>query len=196
MQKVYLNGAISSFGSYFEVDCKNTRDVIRLLSCQLSGFREHLLDAAEAGIGYEIIKGSKVLTEAEHLMLGLSDEDLIITEVPVGSKGGFSKIILAIVLVAVAVYMPIAGAPLLGAEGMAGFAGQLMVSVAVSLAISGITELLTSSPEVDSSIDGEEGYLFNGPTNTLKYGQAIPVAYGEIRVGGSPINSYYQGSPI
>jgi len=202
MQKVYLNGSIADkFGSFYEVNCRSVKDIFKLFSCQLDGFRQYMVDAAEAGVGFEIIKGSKVLTEENHLLLGLEDEDIIITEIPAGAKGAV-KIILAIVIIVVAFYTGPAGWGAAGSfmaqGGAVGFGAQLAVSLAVSLAISGITELLMSPPEVDGTdyANESDGYLFNGPTNNIKYGQAIPIAYGELRIGGAPISSYYQGSPI
>lgn len=202
MQKVYLNGNISTFGSYFEVSCKNTNDIFKLLACQLDGFRQYLIDAAEAGIDFEIVRGDKVITEAEHLLLSLSDEDIIITEVPSGSKGAV-KIIAAAVILVVMFYTGPAGGSLFssmtgaGASAFSQIAAQMIVGLALNLAISGITELLMSPPEVDgtSGLD-DDGYLFDGPTNSLKYGQAIPVAYGELLIGGAPVSSYYQGVPL
>ena len=54
MQKVKLIGEISKFGSTWETECANIRDIFKLIECQTPGFRQHLLDAADAGIGYEI----------------------------------------------------------------------------------------------------------------------------------------------
>ncbi len=201
MQNIYLNGAIAEkFGSRFKVSCNNTAEVFKLLSCQLDGFRQYMVEAAEAGVGFEIIKGETVLSEDEHLFLSLLDEDLIITEVPSGSKGAV-KIVLAIVIVVVMFYVPVAGSTLWAAAGeaggMAAMGAQMMVGLAINLAISGITELLMSPPEVDGTTGLEDdGYLFDGPTNSIKYGQAVPVAYGELLVGGAPVSAYYQGEPL
>ena len=204
MQKVYLNGAISKFGDFFEVECTKTIDVFKLFSCQLDGFRQYMIDAAEAGISFEIIKGDKILAEGEHLLLSLTEEDIVITEVPSGSKGGL-KIIAAIVIVAFMWWNPFAwggaGSMLAAGHFGAGTFGALAVNMgvglALNLAISGITELLMSPPEVDGSgVDSNDAYLFNGPTNSIKYGQAIPVAYGELLVGGAPVSAYYTNKPL
>ena len=57
MQKVKLVGEISKFGSTWETECSNIRDIFKLIDCQTKGFRKHILDAADAGIGYEIKRG-------------------------------------------------------------------------------------------------------------------------------------------
>ncbi len=200
MQKVYLSGSIADFGSYFELNCNTLIDIFKLLSCQIPGFRKHLIDAAEAGVAYEIIKGDKILTEADHLLLNLTDEDIIITEVPAGSSGG-AKLIVGLVIVAALLYATGPGgliaASSLEAGSMGAFAYNAALAVGLSLAISGITELLTGTPKLDSSGSGtDSSYLFNGPTNNLKYGQAVPIAYGELLIGGSPVSSYYLKDPL
>ena len=45
MQRVKLVGEISKFGSTWETECKNIRDIFKLIECQTEGFRKHLLDA-------------------------------------------------------------------------------------------------------------------------------------------------------
>ena len=41
MQKVKLVGEISKFGSTWETECSNIRDIFKLIECQ-TGFRQHL----------------------------------------------------------------------------------------------------------------------------------------------------------
>ena len=101
MQKVKLVGEISKFGSTWETECANIRDIFKLIECQTPGFRQHLVDGADAGIGYEIKRGEDYLENESELLLSLNKEDIIITEVPSGAKGGAGKIIAAIAIVAV-----------------------------------------------------------------------------------------------
>ena len=51
----------------------------------------------------------------------------------------------------------------------------------------------------DPSVDGMENnrnYLFSGPSNAVTQGQAVPLAYGELIVGGAPISLSYSRTPI
>ena len=105
MQKVKLIGNISKFGGSWETDCVNIRDIFKLIECQTPGFRQHLVAAAEAGVGYEIRRGEEFLESEEELFLSLNDEDIIITEVPVGAKAA-GKILAAILIVALVVMNP------------------------------------------------------------------------------------------
>ena len=102
MQTVYLNGELSKFGEKWETSCNTIPEIIRLIDCQVPEFRKHLIDASEAGLEYTIQKGKDFIDE-EELLLSIGEEDIIITEVPAGSKGGGLKAILGIVLVVTAI---------------------------------------------------------------------------------------------
>lgn len=196
MQRVYLNGSISQYGEVWETDCTNIRDIFKLIDCQTPGFRNHLVEAANAGVGYEIQRAGEFLENAEELLLSLNNEDIIITEVPAGSKSGGQKILAAIAIIAVLVITGGTGAggyfAAFKAGTLTGF--QLTATlVAVNLAIGGITQLLAPGPETDEATP--ESYLFNGPTNNVAQGLPVPVAYGELIVGGAPISFSYNGQP-
>ena len=198
MQRVYLNGSISQYGEVWETDCTNIRDIFKLIDCQTPGFRNHLVEAANAGVGYEIQRAGEFLENAEELLLSLNNEDIIITEVPAGSKSGGQKILAAVVLIAVAIMLPgtLATSFQAIAAGKATFAAYATIGLtmtAVNLALTGITQLLAPGPETDEGTP--ESYLFNGPTNNVAQGLPVPVAYGELIVGGAPISFSYDGQP-
>ena len=201
MQTVYLNGSISKFGDVWHTDCDNIRDIFKLIECQTSGFRQHLVDAGDANVGYEIQRGSEFLESENELLLSLKDEDIIITEVPSGSKSGGAKILAAIAIIAVAFMVP-GGLNLISTTATSttgaasttyaitsGVLGTALVGVATNLALTGISQLLAPGPETDQGT--AESYLFNGPTNNITQGLPVPVAYGELIVGGAPISFSY-----
>lgn len=191
MQQVRLVGNIAKFGEVWNVNCNNIRDVFKLIDCQTPGFREHLIDAAEAGIGYEIKRGKDFLEYPEELLLNLNNEDIIITEVPVGAKSAGAKILAAIVLFVVA---GPAAAWIGNTFGLsAGTVATLTTTlqgIAINLGITGVSQLLAPGPETDQK--QTEGYLFNGPQNNIQQGLPVPVCYGELRVGGAPISTSFK----
>jgi hypothetical protein len=77
-----------------------------------------------------------------------------------------------------------------GAFGISGLgfdtAGLIITSIGVSLALQGITQLLTKTPDADKE-EKNQG-IFDGPESTLKQGQPVPILYGELLVGGAPIH--------
>ena len=106
MQTVYLNGGLSQFGEKWTTECKDIASIFKLIECQTPGFRKYLSDAVEADVGFEIQRGSEFLENPEELLLSLNDEDIIITEVPSGSKSGGAKMLAAIAVVALLVINP------------------------------------------------------------------------------------------
>ena len=197
MQKVKLVGEISKFGENWETSCTNIRDIFKLIECQTPGFRQHLVEAADAGVGYEIKRGKDILEYSEELLLDLHSEDIIITEIPAGSKSAGSKILAAIAIVAIVFFTGgFAGQGVFGTTTAAGTTtlttpGLITLSVAANLALGGVTQLLAPGPETDKKEN--EGYLFNGPVNTISQGLPVPVCYGELRIGGAPIGVSFRG---
>jgi len=206
MQKVYLNGDIAKFGSVWETSCRTIPEIFKLIDCQTPGFRKYLIDAADNGIEYEIRRGEEFVSE-ENLLLSLGKEDIIITEVPTGSKSGGAKLLVAAAIVALLVINP--GGAFTTTTQMSGAAigqsgtvtvttglnatGLALASVAVNLSLTGISQLIAPGPEADGA-DTNEGYLFNGPINTTKQGLPVPVAYGELIVGGAAISAAFTAS--
>ena len=198
MQKVKLVGEISKFGSEWETNCRDIRDIFKLIDCQVQGFRQHLVSAADAGISYEIQRGEDFLETPEELLLSLSSEDIIITEVPSGSKSGAGKILAAAAIVTIMVLQPqlfftttfqgvTGAAPTLAAATGLSIPGQIAAMVAVNLASTGMAQLMAPGPESDGGPENE-GYFFDGPVNNVEQGLPVPVCYGELRVGGAPIS--------
>ena len=182
MQKVKLVGEIAKFGSRWETNCANIADIFKLIECQTTGFRQHLVEGAEAGVGYTIKRGEDYLEEGEELLLSLNNEDIIITEVPAGAKSGMGKIILGAVLIALA-FTPLGAFAI---PGLSMTTGTLLFTVGANLVIGGIAQLMAPGPETDQK--QEEGYLFQGPQNNMQQGLPVPVCYGELLVGGAPIS--------
>ena len=50
----------------------------------------------------------------------------------------------------------------------------------------GVQEML--APEIGEEEDPEDTYIFSGPKNSFTSGQAVPIVYGEVRLGGLVIN--------
>lgn len=196
MQKVRLVGEISKFGSIWETDCSNIRDIFKLIDCQTPGFRQHVTRAIDSGIGFSIKRGEDFLEYPEEMLLSIGKEDIIITEVPAGAKSGQQKILAGAAFIALfiasggaAALAPAAGETakfLMFSGKWATVAAYGTLTVGVNLALAGVSQLLAPGPETEEQ--QEEGYLFNGPVNNIAQGLPVPVCYGELMVGGSPIS--------
>ena len=198
MQTVNLMGELGEkFGKQYQTRCDNIRDIFKLIMCQQPGFKQYLVDAVDADIGFEVVAGDDALEDPEDLLLSVSDEEIFITALPAGAKGGAGKILAAAAIIAVTVATGGFGAGTAGTFGSltAGGTATLATGIAVNLALSGLTELLAPGPETDN-VDSENGSLFNGPVNTIKQGLPVPICYGELIVGGAPINVSFQTTPF
>ena len=209
MQTVILNGDIAKFGTRWETSCDNIRDIFKLIECQTPGFREHLIEAAHNDVGYEIRRGKDILASPEELLLSISKEDIIITEVPDGAKSGLGKILAAVAILVVigltggstaggfAGFFANISAAATGGGSLLGssFLAQMGVFVATNLALTGISQLLAPNPSVDG-VEQNSGYLFGGPVNNVAQGMPVPLLYGQLIVGGMPVAVHYQTTPI
>ena len=62
--------------------------------------------------------------------------------------------------------------------------GSVLMGVGSYLYMDGIMGLAMD----DSPPESEEAKLFSGPVSTIKSGVAIPLIYGQLEVGGTPLN--------
>ena len=181
-QVVHFEGDLAKFGKRFDIAAESPADIFRLLDCQLSGFRSYLIKAFESGLDLAIVsKDSLIIEEPEELLLvNRKPTEYYISLIPTGT-GWLGKILAAVLLVVVAYFAGPAGAKLLS-EAVA----TNLYTAAALVAISGIVDLLTRPPKTE---DEEKGPgIFDGPENTIKSGQPVPVLYGELLVGGAPIH--------
>ena len=189
MQKIYLKGDIEKFGSVWDADVPDLKDALKLISCQTPGFDNYIAELHTRNRALEIVVGKDIIQDPEDFLLRLNEKDIIITEVPQGAGDNpFTWIAAAILVFVVPQMIP----GLFGAGGIT--AGQLLFinTLAINLAITGISMMLAPGPESDIPDGLEEeakAGFFNGPANVSKEGIPIPLLYGELIVGGAAIYS-------
>lgn len=202
IRKVHLLGNLGEkFGPIWNVHCTTVSECLRLIECQTDNFRKHLMDIVDQGTNFSVRTGKELLETGEELFMNVSAEDVYITEVPAGS-GGWGKIIVGAILVIAAIAFTIAtgggdgGTTLAAAFGNLGplqaTAVFITASIGLNLIMAGVNELLMPDPQKGKP----GGAIFNGPVNTLKQGQPVPLLYGELIIGGAPISvSYTKNAP-
>lgn len=189
MKTIHLLGNIGTkFGTTWRGDCVTITDAFRLIECQTKGFREYLVNTTS---NFGIRAGKDLIEHEAELLLNINQEDIYITEVPAGADSGWGKVFAAAAIIAVMYFTGGLAAPTGGGAGGVWFAGStasnIVLAVAVNLAIAGVNEVLMPRP--DKGKPG--GAFFNGPINTIKQGQPVPVLYGELIIGGVPISINY-----
>jgi predicted phage tail protein len=119
----------------------------------------------------------------------------------VAGAGGVGKILAGVALIAAAIVLaPVGGGFLgLGAGALTGTftlgaaASVAIGSIGVSLALGGISQLLTPTPKIsqgeDSTNDPRKSYSFSGIQNISRQGVPVPVIYGEVFTGSIVISA-------
>ena len=188
------------FGAEWHIgDSENLKEAFKLVECQTPSFKATLISAMEAGLDMAVLVGDKLIENPEEVWLThIQNNDIHIALVPAGSKG-LGKILAAIFIAVFAFYLPgivgaISGSSAFVAGGTLTSAGvfvqNTLYALAVNLAMGGVTELLVKTPKTIGSEDDTS--LFNGPDNAIKAGQPVPILYGQLLVGGTPLSVSYR----
>ena len=194
--KVY--GTLAKFlgAKSFKAAVQTPLEAIRFLRANFPGLDAHLAEHDyKISVGRHELDAGK---QPEQLTYptGLS-EPIRIIPVIVGA-GSAGRIIAGVALIAFAIIAgPASGGFLgLGAGGPAGsallggVAAQIIGAVGASLALSGVAQLLTPTPQqapiptgIDNSTDPRSSYGFSGVLNVSRQGIPVPIVYGETVVG-------------
>ena len=181
---IFQGSAGEALGTEWSVNAPTVADAFRIVHANNpKNYRDYFEQDLEAEFTVKLAGES--LDAAELLLHNLEGEDIVVTPIPKGSKNAVEKILIAIVLIVISIYL----SPEFLGEGefakmlAAGFKDFLMM-MGTNLALQGIAELMAPDPSNDKD---EEGAMFSGPAQTVKHGQPVPICYGKMMVGGSPI---------
>ena len=97
VRKVRLEGELGEkFGEVWNLNVKTPHEAIKAIECQTKGFRKHILDNAEKGIGYEVIIGDQGIKQEEELLYPapMRDDFTIVPIVQGGKSRGFGMIMM------------------------------------------------------------------------------------------------------
>ena len=195
-RNVYLQGEMGDiFTPHLTVDCDSVREVLSCLDANFSNFKQYLIEKHEQNIGFEVDIAGEKLEYGEELLMNITEGDITITPLPIGSKSGPAKILAAIVMIYVAFQFgyvsPEAAAAANATEAgsaVAGFTklGGAVAAMGANLALTGLQQMMAPDPSTDA--DQEESYLFNGAEQNIIEGDPVPVLYGRLRVPGQVIS--------
>ena len=197
-RNVYLQGDMGDiFTPHLTVDCDSVREVLCCLDANFSNFKQYLIEKHEQNIGFEVDIAGEKLEYGEELLMNITEGDITITPLPMGSKSGPAKIILAAVMIYVAFNFPglytspeaaAAANAVEAGSAVAGFTkiGGALAAMGANLALTGLQQMMAPDPSTDA--DQEESYLFNGAEQNIIEGDPVPVLYGRLRVPGQVIS--------
>tara|TARA_B100000214_G_scaffold373603_1_gene354277 strand:+ start:874 stop:1590 length:717 start_codon:yes stop_codon:yes gene_type:complete len=195
-RKLYLEGELADkYGHSMTVHAESVRDALRILEVNNPDFKQYLIDSTERGIDFGVEIAGEEIEYDDELLLPLTKGDITITAIPAGSGGGFKKVVLGLMLLAVVLFVPVAGASLVSAMQSFVLGGTLTAHAVIgfaltftglSLAMVGLQEMMIPDPATDN--DQESSYLFNGAEQNLIEGDPVPVLYGRLQIPGQPVN--------
>ena len=186
LKKIKLYGKLKKFlgQSTFLANVSTPAEAFRFLLANFPEVEAHFYQHH-----YRIKMGDVEISEDMMNMKGEDDIQII----PIVTGSGFLVPIFTAITTGAAA-AAVGGAIVAGASALAasGILGSIATTVLTSLAIDGITSLLTPSVDVgsfnDSGVELNSGmaasnFAFNGIANISRSGVAVPVVYGERFVG-------------
>ncbi|MDF8476451.1 tail assembly protein [Escherichia coli] len=164
------------FGRRIDLRVKTGAEAIRALATQLPAFRQKLSD------GWYQVRIAGRDTGENELSARLNEplaNGAVIHIVPrlAGAKrGGVFQAVLGAALIATAIWMP----------GLSIVASNLMFSLGAGMVLGGVAQMLApkaKTPKVSATDNGKQNTYFSSLDNMVAQGNALPVLYGEMRVG-------------
>jgi len=191
--EIQPGGYLKKFGSH-KFFVSTPAEAIKAMMMQIPGFDKAFRSAEKKGIKFDVRCDKRRITDAEQLCMGKPDVVKMIPKYSGAKNSAFG--FLAVAAIIAATIMTGGAAAGLAAAGLSasGVATgvSILTSVAVSLALGGITQLLAPQPEglkTSSDPDNKASYAFGGPVNTTAQGQPVPVFYGYREVGGAVVSA-------
>ena len=187
LRRVKLYGELAKFVGHrvLEAEVSTPAEAIRFLVANWPSLRVHMADRH-----YKVVVDNWEV-EKDELHHPSGQNDIKIIPVIGGAGGNTTRIIAGVALIGLALANP---AFLAGSIGTFGGAAipitQIVGSIGVALALSGVAGLLTPVPPTgEEEQDPRRSFSFNGIQNTSKAGVAVPVIYGETMTGSVVISA-------
>ena len=188
---IYLQGKMGElFGDVWNLNAATVAECMHGIDCQREGkLKQYLMDCTEKGIKFTVQRGKELL-DYDNLQMDLGEDDLIISPVPAGSGNKLLKVIVGFVLM-VGAAMILGPGGVIATKGLTGMAAAGYTALAVTMGMVGSVLLNSGVAEyMAPKKAGEKGdaFLFDGPVNNVKEGIPVPLAYGQVLVGGATIS--------
>jgi predicted phage tail protein len=187
LRKIKLYGKLAKFIGHrvLEADVATAAEAVRFLLANWPELEAHMSDQY-----YRVSVGTYDLT-AEELYDPAGAAPISFVPVVAGA-GAVGRIIVGVLLVAVAIAFPLigVGAAAIAAGTTVGAVSASIALTGLSLIIGGISQLLTPTPTTSQDEgDPRKSFSFSGIQNVSRAGVPVPVVYGETLVGSVVISA-------
>ena len=194
LRKIHLYGNLAqTYGEEFSLNVSSIGETLIALDANFPGFLNDIR------IGkFHVLKGelNEVFDFGENqasLLLRYEDDEpfhIMPAIEGAGGNNGWLNVILGVVLIAVSWWNPMgwgAAAAGVGGWGAGSAAWGAGMALGASLALTGIAQLMSPTPQISSKGYEREAekpsFVFNGPVNRTEQGGPITLVYGEIITG-------------
>jgi predicted phage tail protein len=195
LRKIKLYGQLAKFVGrrVLEADVATAAEAVRMLVANFPGLEQHMAEQY-----YRVTVGTYDLGLDEiHDPAG--QQDIKIAPVVAGAGAG-AKIAIGVALIALSFAIPglafgavLAGQISSGVGNLILIGGQIAGAIGVSLALGGVSQLLTPVPKIpqgpDTADDPRKTYNFSGIQQTSRQGVPVPCVYGLTLVGSVVISA-------
>ncbi|WP_395066206.1 tail assembly protein [Paraburkholderia silvatlantica] len=160
------------FGHEWTLSVRSPREALHALMTQVPGLRAYFREHATRSF---LVRGQHQDYDEVDLHYPLSKGVLKVVPLVHGA-GAFGKILGGVAIAALGFFTPL---------------GPMAISIGVSLALSGVAQLLapraaaTATPE---QADNQPSLAFDGAVNTMGQGGPVPLGYGRMLVGSAIIS--------
>lgn len=189
--EVQPGGYLKKFGNHkFLVN--TPAEAIKAMLMLVPGFDAAFRGAEKRGIKFAVRTEKRDITDVAQLVMGKPKVVKLIPKYSGGKNSGLQFLAVAAIIAATVFTAGAAGFGAAGFLAAGSTSAAIATSIAVSLAIGGITQLL--SPQANglstsTDPDNKASYAFGGPVNTAAQGVPVPVFYGEREVGGAVVSA-------
>jgi predicted phage tail protein len=207
MRKIRVYGELAKFLGCreFEAVAANVGEAMRFLLANFPSLDQHM-----TGQHYRVLVGTTAIG-IEEIDYPVGQRTIRIVPVVAGA-GGVGKIIAGIAIIGLSILTAGAFGFALGSVTGIGTFASIGVGIGVSLALGGVSQLLTPVPKLaapsmvgptsyspgfatpstrDTELDPQKSYSFSGIQNTSRTGATLPLIYGETIVGSIIISAHF-----
>lgn len=189
LTKVILDGEMGKiFGRRWELSIGSPGEALRLIDANRPGLMGWIKNNLSKYENYKVTvkykNGNSEDLDNDSIELEREMSEIRFTPLISGAGGNgmnIAKIVLGIVLIVVAIFVP----------PLAAYAGA-MIGAGIGLAVSGIAGLLTPMPKANNDMatarKDKTSYFFDGPVNTSMQGVPVQPVYGRCLIGSHAIS--------
>lgn len=189
--EVQPGGFLKKFGNH-KFYVANAAEAIKAMLIQVPGFDKAFRAAGKRDVMFSVRTEKRQITDVDQLHMGLPKVVKLVPKYAGSKNSAFAFLAVAAIIAATVMTGGAAGFGAGGWLAAGSTSAFVATSIAVSLAIGGITQLLAPQPEglkTKADVENKASYAFGGPTNTAAQGVPVAVFYGEREVGGAVVSA-------